>query len=257
MNKEQILYEDHDIIVCYKSAGIATQTAKIGQPDMVSGVINYLSSSKGNTADDANKISDKKSTKTASYVGLVHRLDQPVEGILVFGKNQKASGILSRQITENRMEKYYYAVVNAGKLSRQQDTKLEGTLIDYLYKDGKTNTSCITAKEKEGAKRAELSYKVLKRIAIEDAGGTEAALVEIKLVTGRHHQIRVQMSHAGMSLFGDYKYADEQTKKASDLLRQKQVALCAYKLCFDHPVTGKRLVFQKEPTGYIFQKFFE
>lgn len=257
MNKEQILYEDHDIIVCYKPTGIATQTAKIGQPDMVSEVMNYLSASKENVADAANKISGRRGTKTAPYVGLVHRLDQPVEGILVFGKNQKVSGILSRQITENRMEKYYYAVVNAGKLSRQQDTKLKGTLIDYLYRDGKTNASCIAAKEKEGAKRAELSYKVLKRIPIEDAGETEAALVEIKLVTGRHHQIRVQMSHAGMSLFGDYKYADEQTKKVSDLLQQKQVALCAYKLCFDHPMTGNRLVFQKEPAGHIFQKFFE
>ena len=257
MDKEQILYEDHDIIVCYKPAGIATQTAKIGQLDMVSEVIKYLSTSKENETEAANKISGRRSTKVAPYVGLVHRLDQPVEGLLVFGKNQKASGILSRQITENRMEKYYYAVVNAGKLSRQQDTKREGTLIDYLFKDGKTNTSCIAAKEKEGAKRAELFYKVLKQISIEETEETEAALVEIKLVTGRHHQIRVQMSHAGMSLFGDYKYADEQTRKASDLLQQKQVALCAYKLCFDHPMTGKRLVFQKVPAGHVFQKFFE
>ena len=256
MNKEQILYEDHDIIVCHKPAGIATQTAKIGQPDMVSEVMNYLSVSKEGTAGNETKISGGQSGKITPYVGVVHRLDQPVEGILVFGKNQKASGILSKQITENCIEKYYYAVINAGKLSEQQDIVREGALIDYLYKDGRTNTSCVTAKEKQGAKRAELSYKVIKQMTLEDAGGTEAALVEIHLVTGRHHQIRVQMSHAGMSLFGDYKYADEQTQKASDLLQQKQVALCAYKLCFNHPITGKRLNFQKEPEGYIFQKFF-
>lgn len=256
MKKEQILYEDHDIIVCCKPAGIATQTAKIGQPDMVSEVANHLRFSEKDKADGAAQRADKRGAKPLPYVGLVHRLDQPVEGLLVFGKNQKAAGALSRQITENRMEKYYYAVVNAGKLSKQQDAALTGTLIDYLSKDGKTNTSYIAAKEKQDAKRAELSYKIVKRMPLEKDGKTEAALVEIKLVTGRHHQIRVQMSHAGMSLFGDHKYADEETKRASELLQQKQIALCAYKLCFYHPVTGRRLIFQKEPEGHIFQKFF-
>lgn len=256
MKKEQIIYEDHDIIVCYKPAGIATQTAKVGQPDMVSEVANYLSLFKKDKADRTVMDADRRRAKPAPYVGLVHRLDQPVEGLLVFGKNQKAAGALSRQIAENRMEKYYYAVVNAGKLSQQQDAALVGTLIDYLYKDGRTNTSYIATKEKQDAKRAELSYKIVKRAPMEKGCETEAALAEIKLVTGRHHQIRVQMSHAGMSLFGDQKYADEPTKRASGLLGQKQIALCAYKLCFYHPVTGRRLTFQKEPEGHIFQKFF-
>ncbi|MCM1154838.1 MAG: RluA family pseudouridine synthase [Roseburia sp.] len=260
MNKEQILYEDKDILVCYKPAGLATQTARVGQPDMVSEVANYLSAS----------------GKALPYVGLVHRLDQPVEGLLVFGKEQKAAGALSRQISDGRMEKYYYAIVNTGKLSGQQETASKGTLVDYLYKDAGTNTSHIVPKEKPGAKRAELSYRIIKRMPIkeikikeknyeeieeiekiQETGRVEAALVEIKLVTGRHHQIRVQMSHAGMSLFGDHKYADEQTKKVSEILQQKQIALCAHKLCFFHPATGKRLAFQKEPEGYIFQNFFE
>ena len=93
MHKEQILYEDKDIIVCYKPAGVATQTAKIGQADMVSEVANYLVAS--------------GETKNKPYVGVVHRLDQPVEGILVFAKNPKAAGLLSRQINENQIEKYY------------------------------------------------------------------------------------------------------------------------------------------------------
>ena len=100
MNKEQILYEDKDIIVCHKPAGIATQTAKVGQRDMVSEVANYLAA--------ASK-ADSKSNKRP-YVGLIHRLDQPVEGILVFAKNQRTAGELSKQVSDGRMEKYYYCL---------------------------------------------------------------------------------------------------------------------------------------------------
>lgn len=262
MDKEQILYEDHEIIVCYKPAGTATQTAKVGQPDMVSEVANYLRTSEKNMTNinsNAVKCTGRRGAETTPYVGLVHRLDQPVEGLLVFGKNPRAAKELSRQITENRMEKYYYAIVNAGKLPEQQDMCPSGTLVDYLYKDAKTNTSRIVSKETQGAKRAELSYKVIKQMPVkevEESCDAQAALVEVKLVTGRHHQIRVQTSHAGMSLFGDYKYADERTRKISELLHQKQIALCAYKLCFYHPATGKRLTFQKEPEGFIFRNFF-
>lgn len=283
MNKEQILYEDKDIIVCHKPAGIATQTAKIGQRDMVSEVSNYL----------------------GAPVKLVHRLDQPVEGILVFAKSQKAAGELGRQITSNQMEKYYYAVVavnsevNVPVLDEADSVQdkvvktefIEGeneiSLINYLYKDSKTNTSAVVTKDKNGAKRAELRYTGRGQIPVRDFckeyinkcinsencndiicsekkndpkslieyGDINITLLRIKLLTGRHHQIRVQMSHAGMSLLGDYKYADERTKNLSELLGQKNVALCAYKLTFNHPITGKRMSFQKEPEAEIFQNF--
>lgn len=245
MNKEQILYEDKDIIVCHKPAGIATQTARIGQRDMVSEVSNYL----------------------GAPVKLVHRLDQPVEGILVFAKNQKAAGELSRQITADQMEKYYYAVA---AVNQEADTCTsdEITLINYLYKDSKSNTSAVVTKDKTGAKRAELRYTILNRLpvgefcksenlpkSLTDYKNIDIALIRIKLLTGRHHQIRVQISHAGMSLLGDYKYADEKTRELSDLLGQKNVALCAYELIFAHPTTGKRMTFHKDPTGQIFQNF--
>ena len=255
MNKEQILYEDKDIIVCHKPAGIATQTAKIGQRDMVSEVSNYL----------------------GAPVKLVHRLDQPVEGILVFAKSQKAAGELGRQITSNQMEKYYYAVVavnsevNVPVLDEADSVQdkvvktefIEGeneiSLINYLYKDSKTNTSAVVTKDKNGAKRAELRYTGRGQIPVRDFckeyGDINITLLRIKLLTGRHHQIRVQMSHAGMSLLGDYKYADERTKNLSELLGQKNVALCAYKLTFNHPITGKKMSFQKEPEAEIFQNF--
>ena len=298
MDKEQILYEDKDIIVCHKPAGIATQTAKVGQRDMVSEVANYLTAaSKG----------DSKSNKRP-YVGLIHRLDQPVEGILVFAKNQKAAGELSKQISDDRMEKYYYAVVtldreNEGpdiEFDRMSDAELISTktgnalrmekssikdgkiLINYLYKDNKSNTSIVVNKEQSGAKIAKLHYSLLSRMPVKDfckkyddtiynniaSAKTEGdisvlsdyenidiALAQIKLITGRHHQIRVQMSNAGMSLLGDYKYGDDKTVQLARMLDQKQVALCAYKLAFNHPITGKRMSFQKESEAEIFQIF--
>lgn len=247
MNQERILYEDKDIIVCHKPAGIATQTARIGQADMVSEVTNYLAR-----------------MQKAPYVGVVHRLDQPVEGILVFARNQRAAAELSRQIAENRMEKYYYAVVCGRQFAPR------GELTDYLLKDGRTNTSRIVPPEVRGAKKAVLEYEIQKEIlpeedseaesnvtqtaAAAEADQTRLALVQIRLHTGRHHQIRVQMSNAGMSLLGDYKYADADTVRISEELRIKGVALCAGRLSFRHPQTGERMDFKIKPEGKIFQR---
>lgn len=270
MNKEQILYEDDDIIVCHKPAGIATQTAKIGQRDMVSEIANYLAAHNTVNPSDTSRANACVGESNSGAVRLVHRLDQPVEGILVFGKNQKAANNLSRQIVENRMEKYYYAVVSGKGLSvkPEQEGARRETLIDYLLKDNKSNTSSVVSPETKGAKKAVLEYEVLdkKPLDSENIPGKHLygegaqpiqpiALVRIKLLTGRHHQIRVQMSHAGMGLLGDYKYADGQTKKLSDGIQQKRIALCAYRLEFAHPVTGKRLAFQRNPEDGIFQNF--
>lgn len=234
MNTDRILYEDNDIIVCHKPAGIATQTARVGQADMVSEITNYLA----------------MTTKGSSpYVGVVHRLDQPVEGVLVFAKNRQAAADLGRQIQESRMEKYYYAVVCG------RDFKPCGELTDYLLKDGKANTSCVVPSETKDAKKAVLDYRVLAEQTCEEAAdmALRIALVEIHLHTGRHHQIRVQMSHAGMSLLGDYKYAEPEVVKVSEQMNIKEIALCAYKLSFLHPGTGKLLQFQIEPEGRSFQ----
>lgn len=254
MNTEQILYEDKDLIVCYKPAGMAVQTAKVGQRDMVSEITGYLAQSAKNSAHGASVKGRagvfSSDNGKSPYVGIIHRLDQPVEGILVFAKNPKAAGMLSRQMAENKTEKYYYAVISSYGLPKQPENVIKGTLVDYLYKDGKTNTSTVVSGKQKDAKRAELSYEVCDRAAEENI-----ALAKIKLVTGRHHQIRVQMSHAGMSLLGDYKYADEETKKLSEYLGQRQVALCAYEISFRHPETGKQMRFHQKPKGQIFQKF--
>lgn len=249
-DKNRILYEDNDIIVCHKPAGIATQTARVGQADMVSEITNYLAAA---AKDDVvshstgNKVSH--TVDRSPYVGVVHRLDQSVEGVLVFAKNRQAAAELSRQIQENRMEKYYYAVVCG------REFESSGELTDYLLKDGKTNTSRVVQPEVKEAKKAVLDYKIVAEQTCEEAAdmALRIALVEIHLHTGRHHQIRVQMSHAGMSLLGDYKYAETEAVKVSERMRANEIALCAHRLAFLHPKSGRKLEFKIEPEGTIFQ----
>ena len=233
---KNIIFEDKHMLVAYKPAGIATQTARIGQQDMVSELKNYLAKK------------PEYQGKGVPYLGLIHRLDQPVSGILVFAKNPKAAGSLSSQLNGGGMKKYYYAVV-CGKPKEET-----GRLEDYIYKDGKTNLSLIVKQDFPEAKKALLFYKEVKTLMVIETG-QEATLVEIELITGRHHQIRAQMAHAGMPLLGDSKYGSEQSKDFSRGIGCKTVALCAYKLMLKHPVTGKDMVFERQPEGEIFLPF--
>lgn len=208
----RILYEDEAIIVCVKEAGVATQTKQIGQKDMESMLRTY-----------------RMQKGEPSYIGVVHRLDQPVSGVMVFAKTKEAAADLSRQIATKAADKYYYAVTDG------VPDKKKGTLEDYLLRDGRANLSKAVSGKTVGAKRAELSYEVLEQ----NAGN---ALVRIKLATGRHHQIRVQMAHAGCPLVGDRKYNFKENMKPGN----GQLALCSYKLAFVHPTTKKKLEFEIE-----------
>ena len=177
--KPHILYEDQDIIVCLKPAGIPTQTSRPGLPDMVSILKNH--------------IYQNSAHKKQPYLAVIHRLDQPVEGLLVFAKTPAAAKELNRQLQSFGFGKYYQAVL----LGCPQTA--DGILEDYLVKDGRTNTSRICTEETPGAKVARLSYHIAKTTA-------EFSLAEIHLDTGRHHQIRVQMAHLGCPIAGDRKY---------------------------------------------------
>ena len=245
MNKN-VVYEDESVLVVYKPAGIATQTARVGQQDMVSELKNYLA----RTGDQKGK---------APYLGMVHRLDQPVSGLLVFAKTKEAAAKLSRQVAEGQMQKYYYAVV-LGKPEKET-----GRLENYLYKDGKTNQSMVVREGFPDAKKAELEYRLVKILNAffenpEDPlvfpKPPEVSLMEVKLITGRHHQIRVQLSHAGLPLLGDSKYGSEQSKLLSRQAECKTPALCAYRLSFVHPVSKKKMNFERQPQEEIFQSFF-
>ena len=211
----QIIHEDEHIIVCYKPAGIPTQTKKLGEQDMVSLLKNHL---KG------------------GYVAVIHRLDQPVEGLLVFAKTPYAAKELNLGMQGADFGKYYKAVLWG------VPNEITGTLEDYLVKDGRTNTSRVCEPSVKDAKRAVLSYEV---IATGKDDGKDISLIGVKLDTGRHHQIRVQMANMGCPIWGDAKY---NTASVQDR-RFRQIALCAYKLEFVHPKTKKKLEFEIEPKG--------
>lgn len=218
----RILYEDEHIIVCYKPSGVPTQTAKLGAIDMVSLLKNYLYKN--------------QKEKKEPYVAVIHRLDQPVEGILVFAKTPFAAKELNKSMQNaDGFGKYYKAVLCG------MPPEKTGILENYLVKDGKTNTSRVCAATEKDAKKAVLEYEVL-----------NANLVRIKLHTGRHHQIRVQMANIGCPIWGDTKYGVD--KNGGDVDNSwKQIALCAYRLEFIHPKTKKKMEFEIEPESEGFR----
>ena len=229
---KNILYEDEAILVVYKPAGIATQTSRVGQQDMVSELKKYLATKEGKEP----------------YLGLVHRLDQPVSGVLVFAKNKNAASSLSAQITNGVMKKYYYTLIYGVPINGK------GQLVNYLYKDGRENLSFIVDETFPDGKKAVLNYRHKTTLMVLE-NNEEVSLMEIELITGRHHQIRAQMSHAGMPLLGDSKYGSAESKELSRMIGCKNVALCAYKICFNHPVTGEKKTFVKLPEEDFFQPF--
>ncbi len=210
----EVLFEDEEIIVCYKPAGVATQTKNIGQADMESEVANYLS---------------KKGEKPEVFV--VHRLDQPVEGVMVFAKNQKSAAILSKQVTDRVFLKKYYAIITRGSFPE------EGELIDYLVKDNMTNLSKVVKESNPRAKKAVLKYKTVDE-------WDDKRLLDIELHTGRHHQIRIQLASRTAPILGDVKYGGANTGR--------NLALCSHYIGFEHPTTKEKMEFSISPKGEDF-----
>ena len=179
-----------------------------------------------------NYIKEKYSKPGNVYLGLVHRLDRPVGGIMIFARTSKSASRLSNQVREKTFRKKYLAVVD-GKIENKT-----GTLEDYLYKDERNNISKVVNKDKKNAKLAKLDYEVLKYDDVKDL-----SLIKINLHTGRHHQIRVQLSNFNHSIFGDQKYGTRG--------KGKQIALWAYELTIEHPITKEKMTFKDlpEPIG--------
>ena len=212
--KPIILFEDTHIIVCEKPSGIPTQTRQLSQPDMVSILKNHLAENARN--------------HTEPYLGIIHRLDQPVCGLLVFAKTPFAAKELSRQVATSTFHKHYHATL-CGVPPKSSDT-----LVDYLVKLPKENRSEISDTKNSHAKKATLTYTIT-----DDLTSSELTEVTIELQTGRHHQIRVQMANMGCPILGDTKY-NPQPFPYGDRL---PLALCAYKLEFPHPKSGEVLSF--------------
>ena len=237
-----ILFEDKHIIVCEKPAGVPAQSDKGQAMDMVSWLKIYLR--------------EKEPEKGVPYVAAVHRLDRPVGGIMVFAKTPKAAAGLSQQIQQGKVRKQYLAVIS-GDYSKELG-KEPKELCDYLKKDGKTNLSVVTSEKDKLAKKARLAYQVLETIKETNAKAekgledTEAlSLLDIELFTGRHHQIRVQLSHNLTGIWGDTKYNAKNCEKKGFY----EIALYSWKLSFSHPVTGKSMSFEKIPQKYPFHCF--
>ncbi len=196
----QILHHDKDIVICIKPVGVASENTENGDglPDLLS-----------------EQLGEK-------YIATLHRLDVGVGGVMAYALNQKSAAFLSREISEGRFYKRYYARVYG-----KPDEK-EGVYEDLLFKDSKKNKSFVVKKERRGVKKAKLSYKV-----VESDG--ETSLIDILLYTGRSHQIRVQFSSRGMPLIGDGKYG------AKD--NAKQISLMCHSLEFTHPSSKKTVSF--------------
>lgn len=303
--KTEIIYEDGDILVIYKPAGIATQSGDVGRQDVAGELKNYI------------RQTERKSGQIKPgepYLGVIHRLDQPVEGLLVFARNKKAAASLNRQLQERQaipasgtqpgkraaapgsqsmkkaasgdqsmqeaafpetqsvqkataprthsMQeatarsssqnpsfqdsgsgfcKYYYTVIYG--LPEKEECKLEGWL---CKKDGRAEIAGHIPE----SRIARLQYSILQKLEPQNI-----SLADIQLETGRFHQIRAQMAHSGMPLLGDLKYGSEASKALSGKLAIRNVALCAYRLEFLHPVTGKKMRFQVKPKGMAFSFF--
>ena len=211
MQKLNVVYEDNHIIVVEKPVNIPSQGDKTGDTDMLTLVKAYIK---------------KKYNKLGEvYLGLVHRLDRPVGGGMVFARTSKAAARLSEQV-RNKDFKKKYLVIADGKFEKNK-----GTLEDYLLKNEKTNTSKVVKEGTKNAKLAILDYEVLKYNE-----EINLSVVKVNLHTGRHHQIRVQMANAGHSICGDHKYGTRG--------RGKQICLWAYELTILHPITKEEMTFK-------------
>ncbi|AUN15851.1 pseudouridine synthase RsuA-like [[Clostridium] sordellii] len=219
-----VIYEDNHLLVVEKPVNVLSQGDDTNDKDMVNLLKNYL------------KVKYNKPGNV--FVGLVHRLDRPVGGIMVFAKTSKAASRLSEQVRNKSFKKTYRAVLN-GNMKKDKDT-----LKDYLYKNKKTNMVSVVNKNHKDAKDAELSYETISK-------NEKFSMVQVDLKTGRPHQIRVQFSSRNHPLFGDQRYGQHINKKGD------QIALWSYKIEITHPTTKEKMEFICNPPNNYPWNLFE
>lgn len=213
-NNLQVLHEDNHLIIVNKRAGDIVQGDKTGDKPLSDVVKEY--------------VKDKYNKPGAVYLGTVHRLDRPTSGVVIYARTSKALERLNKMLREKTIKKTYWAVV------KNQPKKSADTLINYLKKNPKNNKSTAYLKEIDGSKKAILHYTILKKL-------DNYSLIEVDLETGRHHQIRVQLSNIGSSIKGDLKYGAKRSNKDGS------IHLHARKIEFIHPVS-KELIKITAPT---------
>jgi len=208
-----IIYEDEDLLIINKPVNVLSQADHTGDPDVLSLCKHYLS--------------HKRNNRHSFYLGLLHRLDRPVGGLMMLAKNSKAAQKMSQQINDRTVIKTYWAIV-LGK------PPANGMLTHFLLKDRKTNTVKTVGPGNKNAKKAVLSYRTIQN-------SENLSLLSIDLQTGRSHQIRVQFSAEGYPLYGDQKYGGKQVNQ------HQQIALRATYLRFEHPRNHKEMEFKQLP----------
>lgn len=209
-----IIFEDNHLLVVKKPPNILSQEDKTGNPDILTLLKEKI------------KLRDNKPGNV--FLGLVHRLDRPVGGIMVFAKTSKSAARLSEQIRKGEFEKTYLAIVH-GRPPKKKDT-----LVNYLLKDKSTNTVKAVGKGVTGAKKAVMDYSIIGEIE-------DFSLAKINLYTGRSHQIRVQFSNLGYPLYGDQRYGSKVNKVG------QQIALWSHNITCEHPIFKKRISFTSFP----------
>jgi 23S rRNA pseudouridine1911/1915/1917 synthase len=209
-----VLYEDNHLLIVEKPVNIAVQEDASKDMDLLNILKSYIK-------EKYNKPGDV-------YLGLVHRLDRPVGGVMVFARTSKAASRLSNELRKQQIYRKYKAIIR-GTLPNKQ-----GELVDYLYKDRKKNlVSVVSSKNKDG-KKAILEYKVLSK-------KDNLSMLEVELKTGRSHQIRVQLANQGTPLYGDQKYGEHVNKHG------QQIALWASSLSVKHPTKDEMITVESEP----------
>ena len=212
--KLNVIYEDNHIIVVEKPVNIPSQGDKTGDVDMLTIIKEYLK--------------EKYNKPGNVYLGLIHRLDRPVGGVMVFAKTSKSAARLSEQVRDKVFKKQYLVIAN-GKFDKET-----GVLSDYLLKNERKNMSRVVPEGTKNSKYAELDYEILKYDA-----ELNLSVLKINLHTGRHHQIRVQLSSRNHSIYGDQKYGGRG--------HGKQICLWAYELTINHPITKEEMTFKSIP----------
>ena len=210
----KVIDETNHYIVIEKPVNVPSQGDKTGDTDCLSMIKEYLK--------------EKYKKPGNVYVGLIHRLDRPVGGVMVFAKTSKAASRLSEAVRNREIEKEYLLVAD-GKFEEKS-----GVMEDYLKKDERTNLSKVVEKDVKDAKEARLEYEV-----ISYREDNDISLVKVKLYTGRHHQIRVQFASRGHSLYGDQKYGTRG--------KGKQIALYSFRLSFPDPITKEKKTYTCMP----------
>lgn len=204
----RVVYEDNHVIIVHKESGEIVQGDKTGDKPLSETVKDY--------------IRDKYHKPGNVFLGVVHRLDRPVAGLVVFARTSKALSRLNDMFRNGEVHKTYWAI------TRNKPAEDEGTLVNWIVRNEKQNKSYVYDKEVPGAKRAELKYRVI-------AHTENYHLLEVHLLTGRHHQIRCQLAHIGCAIKGDLKYGAPRNNPDGS------ISLLSREVAFIHPVSKKEI----------------